>query len=191
MRGVDNAVDWLLDKGYRNVLIEVNNECNVRYDHAILQAGPRPRADRARQGARRATAGGCWSARATAAARCRRRTSSARPTSCCCTATASSDPARIAEMVRQTRKVPGYRPMPILFNEDDHFDFDKPANNFAGRGRRVRLVGLLRLPHEGRRLRRRLPERAGELEDQQPPQAGVLRDGEGDDGEPINKKRPV
>ena len=42
-----------------------------------------------------------------------------------------NDPARIAEMVRQTRKVAGYRPMPILFNEDDHFDFDKPANNFG------------------------------------------------------------
>ena len=41
------------------------------------------------------------------------------------------EPERIAEMVRQTRKVPGYRPMPILFNEDDHFDFDKPANNFV------------------------------------------------------------
>ena len=67
------------------------------------QARPRPRADRAGQGATRATAGGCWSAPATAAARSRRRTSSARPTSCCCTATASSDPARIAEMVRQTR----------------------------------------------------------------------------------------
>jgi len=26
--------------------------------------------------------------------------------------------------------VPGYRPMPILFNEDDHFDFDQPINNF-------------------------------------------------------------
>jgi hypothetical protein len=26
--------------------------------------------------------------------------------------------------------VPGYRPMPILFNEDDHFDFDQPMNNF-------------------------------------------------------------
>jgi CubicO group peptidase (beta-lactamase class C family) len=34
-------------------------------------------------------------------------------------------------MVRQTRQVPGYRPMPILFNEDDHFDFDKDENNFA------------------------------------------------------------
>jgi hypothetical protein len=27
--------------------------------------------------------------------------------------------------------VPGYRPMPILFNEDDHFDFDKPMNNLV------------------------------------------------------------
>ena len=25
-RGVDNALDWLFDQGYRNVLIEVNNE---------------------------------------------------------------------------------------------------------------------------------------------------------------------
>ena len=33
-------------------------------------------------------------------------------------------------MVRQTRAVPGYTPKPILFNEDDHFDFDKPQNNF-------------------------------------------------------------
>jgi hypothetical protein len=40
-----------------------------------------------------------------------------------------SDPRRIAEMVRQARQVPGYRPMPILFNEDDHFDFDRPHNN--------------------------------------------------------------
>ena len=31
------TVDWVLDQGYRNVLIEINNECNVRYDHAILQ----------------------------------------------------------------------------------------------------------------------------------------------------------
>ena len=36
-RGVDNALDWLADRGYRNLLIEINNECNVRYDHAILK----------------------------------------------------------------------------------------------------------------------------------------------------------
>jgi hypothetical protein len=39
------------------------------------------------------------------------------------------DPGRIAQMVDQARAVAGYRPMPILFNEDDHFDFDKPQNN--------------------------------------------------------------
>jgi hypothetical protein len=41
------------------------------------------------------------------------------------------DPRRITEMVRATRQVEGYRPMPILFNEDDHFHFDQPENNFA------------------------------------------------------------
>jgi hypothetical protein len=41
------------------------------------------------------------------------------------------EPERITEMVRRTRNVPGYRPMPILFNEDDHFLFDQPRNNFS------------------------------------------------------------
>jgi len=27
--------------------------------------------------------------------------------------------------------VPGYTPRPILFNEDDHFQFDRPTNNFT------------------------------------------------------------
>src|SRR6185503_13016539 len=35
-RAVDEATQWLLERGYRNVLVEINNECNVRYDHAIL-----------------------------------------------------------------------------------------------------------------------------------------------------------
>src|SRR5262245_52294031 len=36
-RATDNAVDWIFEHGYKNVLVEINNECNVRYDHAILQ----------------------------------------------------------------------------------------------------------------------------------------------------------
>ncbi len=35
----------------------------------------------------------------------------------------------MAEMVRLTREMPGYHPMPVIFNEDDHYDFDKPDNN--------------------------------------------------------------
>jgi hypothetical protein len=41
------------------------------------------------------------------------------------------EPARITEMVEIVRSLPSYRPMPIVFNEDDHFDFDKPVNNFV------------------------------------------------------------
>src|SRR5690606_24822099 len=37
IRAVENATRWVLDQGWRNVIIEVNNECNVRYDHPILQ----------------------------------------------------------------------------------------------------------------------------------------------------------
>ena len=42
-----------------------------------------------------------------------------------------TNPDRIAEMVRQTRQLPAYSPKPIIFNEDDHYDFDKPWNNFV------------------------------------------------------------
>ena len=37
-RAVVNATEWLLDREYRNVLVEVDNECNIRsYDHEILK----------------------------------------------------------------------------------------------------------------------------------------------------------
>ena len=42
-----------------------------------------------------------------------------------------TNPDRIAEMVRQTRQLPAYTPKPIVFNEDDHYGFDKPWNNFV------------------------------------------------------------
>jgi len=37
LRAVDGAVRWLLETGHHNVLVEINNECNIRYDHLILQ----------------------------------------------------------------------------------------------------------------------------------------------------------
>ena len=37
-RGVDEPCGWLLDAGYTNVIVEINNECDVpRYEHEILQ----------------------------------------------------------------------------------------------------------------------------------------------------------
>lgn len=128
-QAVVNAARWLLERGYRNVLLEINNECDVRaYDHDILKP------DRVHEliglaksiqvGGRRLLVGTSYGGGAVP-----------RPNVVAVSdfllmhGNGVSDPRRIAEMVRQARQVPGYRPMPILFNEDDHFDFDKPFNN--------------------------------------------------------------
>ena len=38
VRATDEATRWLLDGGWRHVLVEVNNETNVKaYDHEILR----------------------------------------------------------------------------------------------------------------------------------------------------------
>ncbi len=41
------------------------------------------------------------------------------------------NPARIAELVNETRSIDGYTPKPILYNEDDHYNFDAEENNFT------------------------------------------------------------
>lgn len=127
---VDNVARWVLRRGYRNVLLEIANECDVpRYEHAILTP-PRiseliAHAQSLADGGRRLYVGTSFRGGAI-------------PTSNVVRASdflllhgnGVSDPAQIVDMVQRTRALPGYRPMPILFNEDDHFDFDKPANNF-------------------------------------------------------------
>lgn len=128
-KAVDNTVDWVFDRGYRNVLIEVNNECNVKaYDHDILKPDrvheliEQVKA-RTRDG-RRLLVGTSYGG-GTVPKENVVRTSDF----LLLHGNGVKNPSRIAEMVRQTRKAPGYRPMPILFNEDDHFDFDKPEYN--------------------------------------------------------------
>jgi hypothetical protein len=126
-RGVDNALDWLTDKGYRNVLIEVNNECNVRYDHAILKPDRvHELIERVKKHRGKFLAGTSYGGNTVPKENVVKASDFL-----LLHGNGVSKPERIAEMVQQTRKVPGYRPMPILFNEDDHFDFDKPANNFV------------------------------------------------------------
>ena len=127
-RGVDNALDWLADKGYRNVLIEVNNECNVRYDHAILKPD---RVHELIERVKKHTAASSSSGTSYGGGTVPKENVVKASDFLLLHGNGVTKPERIAEMVQQTRKVPGYRPMPILFNEDDHFDFDKPTNNFV------------------------------------------------------------
>jgi hypothetical protein len=129
-RGVDLATTWLLDKGFRNVLVEVNNECNVKYNHAIL----RPervhelieRVKSHTKEGRRLLAGTSYGGGTVPKENVVRASGFL-----LLHGNGVGDPSRIAAMVRETRLVKGYKPVPILFNEDDHFDFDQPMNNFV------------------------------------------------------------
>jgi hypothetical protein len=130
LRAVDEVIDWLFDRDYGNVLIEVNNECNVRYDHAILQPGrvheliERVKA-RHRNG-RRFLVSASYGGNTVPLPNVVRSADFL-----LLHGNGVQEPDRIAEMVRQTRQVEGYQPMPILFNEDDHFDFQEPWNNMV------------------------------------------------------------
>ncbi|MBI3881998.1 MAG: hypothetical protein HY301_18290 [Verrucomicrobia bacterium] len=128
---VNNATQWLLSRDHRNVLIEINNECNVKsYDHEIL------RPDRVheliaqvkgiKRGERRILVGTSYGGGTVPKKNVVRASDFL-----LLHGNGVKEPARIGEMVRLARAVPGYRPMPILFNEDDHFDFDQPTNNFT------------------------------------------------------------
>jgi hypothetical protein len=129
LSAVDNVVDWVLDHGYGNVLLEINNECNVpRYDHDILKPARIheliERAKGRRRGKRRLLVSTSYGGGAVPSEMVVR----------------SSDflllhgngqhqPEQITRQIGKTRQVPGYREMPILYNEDDHFAFEQPRYN--------------------------------------------------------------
>ena len=125
LRAFDAALDWLVSKGYRNVLVEADNECNVRYDHAILKP------ERVHELIERARKKGFLAGTSYGGGTVPKENVVRASDFLLMHGNGVKEPAKIAEMVRKARAVPGFRPMPILFNEDDHFDFDKAECNFT------------------------------------------------------------
>ena len=127
---VQNATDWLHKNGYRNILIEINNECDIpAYDHDILKA---ERIHELIELAKNIEKKGYRFFVSTSYG------GGAIPKPNVIQASdfillhgnGVSDPDKIVAMVNKTKEIEGYRPMPILFNEDDHFGFDQERNNF-------------------------------------------------------------
>lgn len=131
VRAADEATRWLLQGGWRNVLVEINNETNPGYKPPILRPDrvgeliQRVRAMKAGDGHTLLVGtsfGGCVV-----------------PTP---DVVAVSDfllihgngadkPQAITDLIRKTREVPTFKPMPVLVNEDDHENFDQPACNLT------------------------------------------------------------
>ncbi|KJF45315.1 hypothetical protein [Draconibacterium sediminis] len=123
----DNAIEWLSEKGYKNVIIEVGNESNNRaYDHSILKQ------DRIHELILRIKDKAPYLFVSTSF------NGNTLPTEkvvevadfILVHGNGIENSERITEMVKQIRAMDSYSPKPIVFNEDDHFDFEKDQNNY-------------------------------------------------------------
>lgn len=152
----ERVVDWIIQRRWRHVLLEINNECDVpryRFDisrparvHELITLAQERSTGRVDTPAGRLLVSTSYGGGTIP-----------RPNVVGCAdyllihGNGVKEPRRITEMVAQTRDVEGYRGQPILFNEDDHFDFGQPDNNFVAALRAGAGWGYFdwRMPGEG------------------------------------------
>ncbi|MDP9038794.1 MAG: hypothetical protein M3O02_05890 [Acidobacteriota bacterium] len=126
---VDNAAHWLLDRGYTNLLVEINNECEQHYVNPILQP---ERVHELITRVRGITRKGRRLLVATSYGH-------AHPGAKVVEAedvilvhgNGVKPPESLGEQVRAIRRMPGGADKPVVFNEDDHTAFDEPVNNLT------------------------------------------------------------
>jgi hypothetical protein len=128
-RAVTNATNWLLDTGRGNILVEIDNECDVRaYDHDILKPDRVheliEQAKGITRGGRRLLVGTSFGGGSPATANVVKASDFL-----LLHGNGPDDPERIHKMIRTSRGAPTWRPMPVLINEDDHFRFDETDNH--------------------------------------------------------------
>lgn len=132
-RAVDNTVDWVLARGYANVMIEIANECDDgAYDPIIRPARAHELIERVKQrstGKVKSPAGRLLASTSFGGGKVPPDNVIAAADFILLHGNGVRQPDRIRKMLDDTRASKAYRGQPVLFNEDDHFDFDKPDNN--------------------------------------------------------------
>lgn len=130
INAVKNTVNWINDKGYENILIEIANECNAdAYNHSIIkperahelinlvkQMGNK---DKKLQVSTSFGGGIVPTPNVIKVA-----------DFILFHGNGVDKPERIVEIVDRIRSIPEYSSKPIVNNEDDNYDFQNPMNNF-------------------------------------------------------------
>jgi hypothetical protein len=148
IRAVDNVTEFILKEGYTNVIIEINNECNIKYDHAILQPSRIhelvERVKNKSLNGRRLLVTTSYSGGTIPGQNVVRASDYI-----LLHGNGVSDPLRIKDMVTKTKAISGFNNKPIVFNEDDHYNFDKPMNNFVAATQSYASWGFFDFRREG------------------------------------------
>ncbi len=121
------TTDWLLAQGYSHVLVEIANEADVpRYSHDILKAA---RGHELIELVRARSAGRLLVSTSMGGGSLPTERMIETADFLLLHGNQVEGPRAIRRMVRDCRAASTYRGQPILFNEDDHFDFDAPDNH--------------------------------------------------------------
>ena len=133
INAVNNTVDWLFAKKFRNVIIEINNECNSKsYDHPILKPERVHELINLVKKKKDSVSGYRYYVSTSYTGKRIPQPNVVKASDFILLhGNGVTNPDSITMMVQQTRRIDGYRPMPILFTEDDHYEFGKPVNNMA------------------------------------------------------------
>jgi hypothetical protein len=129
LRGVDEATRWVLAHGYRHVLIEIDNEADSSgYNHPVLQAG---RVHELIQRVKTTSVDGRHLLASTSFGGGVRATDEviAAADFALVHGNGRNDPAGLRKLIREIRARPTWHVMPVVVNEDDHFDFEQPENH--------------------------------------------------------------
>lgn len=127
LNATDAITAWILKKGYKNLLIEINNECNGPYDHAILT---QPRVHELIQRVKKMSDKKLLVTTSYGGGVIPQENVLKVSDYILIHGNGVHEPSGITKMVKKTKNVPGFANQPILFNEDDHFDFDAEYYNF-------------------------------------------------------------
>ncbi|HCC72020.1 MAG TPA: hypothetical protein DEQ09_12850 [Bacteroidales bacterium] len=128
LNAIDNTLDWLNETGFRNVIIEINNECNGNYDHEILQ--PERVHELIDRVKKKRYEGYSYPAGVSYGGGTLPGVNVIKASDVIFLhGNGIDNPDDIREMVRRLKVMPEYNAQPVVFNEDDHYGFDEEDYN--------------------------------------------------------------
>lgn len=130
IRACDEVTNWILLSGYKNVIVEVANECDLNYDHKILQPHG---ISKLIEHIRNIKIEGRALLVGTSFSGC------VIPTQKVVNASdfilihgnGGNTIEKFTKFIKDVKKIDGATLKPIIVNEDDHFDFKKPVSNLT------------------------------------------------------------